>query len=48
MILYKLTAFPNQVIRLTDNATIPFDENNSDYQAYLAWIEEGNEPEAAD
>jgi hypothetical protein len=21
------------------------DESNSDYQAYLAWLEEGNEPE---
>lgn len=27
---------------------IPFDEANTDYQAYLKWLDEGNEPEAAD
>jgi hypothetical protein len=34
--------------RLADNAFIPFDEANIDYQAYLKWLEEGNTPEAPD
>tara|TARA_B100001287_G_scaffold242423_1_gene217861 strand:+ start:1119 stop:1304 length:186 start_codon:yes stop_codon:yes gene_type:complete len=27
---------------------IPFDEGNTDYQAYLSWVAEGNTAEAAD
>ena len=31
--------------RLADNAFIPFDESNTDYQAYLAWVADGNTAE---
>ena len=36
------------VKRTTDNAFIPFDENNTDYIKYKEWLSEGNTPEAAD
>ena len=51
--MYKLQNMPSESImqfirRLSDNACIPMNPDNTDYQAYLKWIEEGNTPEPAD
>lgn len=45
--MYKLTN-DNIIIRLEDNAFIPVNEENRDYQQYLKWIEEGNTPQPAE
>jgi hypothetical protein len=35
-------------IRLSDKFVIPFAPDNTDYQAYLKWLEEGGVPLPAD
>ena len=45
---YKLTSDPEMVIRLSDGAWIPFNPANSDYRDYLAWLDAGHQPQAAD
>jgi hypothetical protein len=44
----SITGAPSCIKRLSDNAFIPFDPANTDYQDYLAWLELGNEPLPAD
>ena len=48
LILDKITGQNLVVKRLSDNAFIPYDPNNTDYQEYLKWVAEGNTPEPAD
>jgi hypothetical protein len=51
--MYQLTQ-PNYrgkvdfIKRISDNAYIPLDEANTDYQEYLKWVAEGNTPLLAD
>ena len=46
--MYKLIKDIKSVQRLSDGAYIPFDPDNTDYQAYLKWVADGNTPEAAE
>jgi len=52
--MYQLT-LPNKpdsesriVVRLADNAFIPFDPSNTDFVEYQRWLAEGNTPEPAE
>lgn len=38
----------DSILRIADNAFIPIDDTNTDYQEYLKWLAEGNEPLPAD
>lgn len=50
--MYKLIKSPSGIIQnlvqRQDGALIPFDPANTDYQTYLAWLAEGNQPLPAD
>ena len=53
MKMYKLFKDPFlkeiiSIIKLENGAFIPFDLGNRDYQEYLEWLAQGNEPEPAD
>jgi hypothetical protein len=43
---YQFTA-TDCILRLADNACIPPDPANTDYAAFLEWVEAGNTPEPA-
>ena len=53
---YKFSKLPDGtqadlVIRTTDDgivSTIPFVQENKDYQEYLKWVAEGNTPDPSD
>lgn len=46
--MYKLLYQSTSVLRLTDNAVIPANNVNKDYQEYLVWITLGNTAQSAD
>ena len=44
----KTGAKADSILRKEDNAYIPMNSANTDYQEYLEWVAEGNTAEAAD
>jgi hypothetical protein len=45
--MYKILLVNNRKIlqRISDSASIPFDEANNDYKEYLEWVAKGNTAE---
>jgi len=53
MIMYKLQKYDGEVVGVYKQdgeitLCIPFAPDNTDYQEYLKWVAEGNEPLPAD
>jgi hypothetical protein len=50
--MYKLIKNPEgqvtTILLIATNAFIPANPDNTDYQAYLAWVAQGNTPQPAD
>ena len=52
--MYKLMKNPQGVVCAVNTTvngveySIPFDQDNTDYQEYLRWLEAGNTPEPAE
>jgi hypothetical protein len=49
--MYQLLKHNDQVVGIFNTlkgASIPLDEQNTDYQAYLKWVAEGGQPLPAD
>ena len=44
LIKSEITGEIHTVFRIEDNSCIPFNPDNTDYQTYLKWLEEGNTP----
>ena len=47
-LLKSITTGETNVVLRDEKDSIPFDPANTDYQAYLAWLAEGNVPEPAE
>ncbi len=45
--MYQLIQDSTSIKRIADGALIPADPANTDYAAYLAWVDAGNTPEPA-
>jgi hypothetical protein len=44
----EITKSLSNIILRDDGVYFPMNEANTDYQAYLKWLDEGNTPEQAD
>ena len=44
IVSYDKVERDDMIKRTVDGAVIPFDPANTDYQEYLKWVAEGNQP----